>query len=344
MSAPLINSEYLDGFSEFVSELGGDPIALYREAGLELPNNQKTIHLQSGTLHPFDRHVRLLDLARERLKNPSFCLELANRQAVGVFGPIGIIATESDNIGEALQILSTHLQFNVQMIRLELRKHNEIAQFIVHCEYEAIAKSQALQDHALALIYTLLQILCGSPLRLRAAYLQHDGCDNAGIYSRFFKCPVGFNHEFVGLAFEPGELARPIAESARALPTLLRHYLEKRHKDQLIEQVQHIICIMLPSCQCKLESVAHTIGYSKRTLQRRLQEENTSFQDIIDEVRHQLSLDYLSEPHYRLTDVAAVLGYSELSAFTRSFKRWQGISPQQWRTQKRKEFAAQANN
>ncbi len=335
MSVPLINSEYLDGFSEYVSELGGDPVALYREAGLDLPENNKTLHLQSGTLNPFDRHVRLLDLARERLKSPNFCLELASRQAVGVYGPIGIMATESETIGEALQMMADHLQFNVQMIRLELRQQGEIIQFIVHCEYEAIAKSQALQDHALALIYNLLQILYGEPLRLRAAYLQHDGCDHASIYSRFFKCPVGFNHDFVGLSFEPSQLEQPIAQSARALPQLLRQYLEQRHKDSLIEQVQHVICIMLPSCQCKLESVAHAIGYSKRTLQRRLQEEETNFQDMIDGVRYQLSLDYLSEPHYRLTDVAAVLGYSELSAFTRSFKRWQGISPQQWRAQQR---------
>lgn len=333
MSVPLINSEYLDGFSEYVIELGGDPVALFKEAGLELPLAEKQIHLQNGSLHPFDRHVRLLDLARERLKCPNFCLELASRQAVGVYGPIGIMATQCKTIGEALLMLANHLQFNVQMVRLELRRQGEISQFIIHCEYEAIAKSQGLQDHALALIYNLLQILYGEPLRLRAAYLQHDGCDHANIYSRYFKCPIAFNHEFIGLSFEPAQLEQPIAESARALPALLRQYLENRHRDSLLEQVKHVIYIMLPSCICSLESVARAIGYSKRTLQRRLREENTSFQDIIDGVRHQLSQDYLSEVHYRLTDVAAVLGYSELSAFTRSFKRWQGISPQQWRKQ-----------
>ncbi|MCV6614285.1 MAG: AraC family transcriptional regulator [Cellvibrionaceae bacterium] len=336
MSAPLINSEYLDGFSEYVIELGGDPRALFREAELTPPEQGSTLRLEKGNLHPFDRHVKLLDLARERLKSPAFCLELARRQAVGVYGPIGIMATQCDTVGEALKILTNHLQFNVQMVRLELRSQGDISQLIVHVDHEAIGRSQGLQDHALALIYNLLRILCGEPMRLRAAYLQHDGCDHAGNYSRYFKCPVGFNHDFLGLAFDPGQLQQPIAESARTLPNLLRQYLEKRHQDELLKQVQHIVFILLPSCNCSLDSVARAIGYSKRTLQRRLREEGTSFQELIDEVRHQLSLDYLSEPHYRLIDVAAVLGYSELSAFTRSFKRWQGISPQQWRQQLRK--------
>lgn len=333
MSYPLISSQYLEGFDETVIELGGDPLPLYKEAGLEPPAPSSKHTSFEAKLQPFDRHVKILDLARERLKRPDFALELANRQTIGVYGPIGMMAAYSETIGDALNLLAAHLPFTVQMMKLEIISTDNLVQYILRCDYESVAKSKSLQDHALAISYNLIQLLCAEPLVLRAAYLQHDGRENSSMYGRYFKCPVAFNHDFIGLAFQPQQLRQPIADTARTLPKQLRKYLEQRHKDSLLQQVRHVIQLMLPVGNCNLESVALAIGYSKRTLQRRLLEEKTSFQELIDEVRNNLSLDYLAHQHYRLTDVAAVLGYSELSAFTRSFKRWQGLSPQQWRQQ-----------
>ena len=74
------------------------------------------------------------------------------------------------------------------------------------------------------------------------------------------------------------------------------------------------------------------MGYSQRSLQRKLQAENSSFQEQLDKVRSELAISYLQEPLFSLTDIAELLGFAESSVFTRSFKRWFGITPSQWRT------------
>ena len=79
---------------------------------------------------------------------------------------------------------------------------------------------------------------------------------------------------------------------------------------------------------------------SSRTIQNRLSEEHTSFQQLLEKVRRELAIGYLSKGGMQLTQVAYALGYSELSAFSRSFKRWFGISPQQWRA---REFTGKAD-
>ncbi len=70
---------------------------------------------------------------------------------------------------------------------------------------------------------------------------------------------------------------------------------------------------------------------SPRTLQRRLREESTSFQDVVDSVREELARITMANPKYSLGEVAYLLGFSEISAFTRAFKRWTGMTPSRWR-------------
>lgn len=341
MSSPMISDQYLEGFVELAEELGGQAESLYAEAGLPFgqgaDHNPTDIHLQD-----FGRHVKLLDLAINRLSSPSFCLELATRQSIGAFGAIGIVASYCSTVKEAIEFIIKHLQFAVDNVHIELQYKPRSAMLLIHCDYEQVAKSRGYQDHALALIYQLLSMLLGDKIIIRAAYLSHSENRESAMYSRYFNCPVAFEHEFLGLAFDPGQLEQPVDESAKTLPVRVLNYLRKRHNFSLVEQVKHIIKLTLVSDACNLVGVARTLGFSKRTLQRRLQEQEVSFQQLVDDVRDQTALTYLAQAHFRLIDIAAVLGYSELSAFSRSFKRRWGISPQQWRQQNKQANKRQA--
>ena len=76
-----------------------------------------------------------------------------------------------------------------------------------------------------------------------------------------------------------------------------------------------------------LEDIAANFNISARTLQRRLKEEGINFQQVADEVRKSLAINYLKAGSYPVKEISYMLGYNELSAFTRTFKRWTGITP-----------------
>jgi AraC-like DNA-binding protein len=80
-----------------------------------------------------------------------------------------------------------------------------------------------------------------------------------------------------------------------------------------------------------LVKVASQLGMSKRTLQRKLAEKDIVFSDLVESISRTIAMDYVQHTDYSLTDVALMLGYAELSSFSRAFKRWSGVSPQQAR-------------
>ncbi len=78
---------------------------------------------------------------------------------------------------------------------------------------------------------------------------------------------------------------------------------------------------------------------SRQTLYRKLKKEGESFQNLAETVRRERALQYVAEGEYGLTEVAFLLGFSELSAFSRAFKRWTGESPGHYRARHREEQA-----
>jgi AraC-like DNA-binding protein len=96
---------------------------------------------------------------------------------------------------------------------------------------------------------------------------------------------------------------------------------------------------LLTTKMCTAKTVAATMGLGERTLQRKLSLEGTSFRELLEQVRSSLAINYMREPQFRLTDISEMLGYSDLTVFSRSFKRWFGISPQQWRAREFSDIA-----
>lgn len=99
----------------------------------------------------------------------------------------------------------------------------------------------------------------------------------------------------------------------------------------IVDQTRNQVHLLLAQGALTLERVAENIGLSPWSLQRRLREEGISFTQVIDIVRQELTHYLLPQRQLPLSDIALLLGYSELSAFSRAFQRWYGVSPRKWR-------------
>jgi len=103
--------------------------------------------------------------------------------------------------------------------------------------------------------------------------------------------------------------------------------LARRRGTDVIADVRREVIEAIGQGEASIEVVAEALALSPRSLQRRLREHDLSFKDVVAEARLALAHRYLDDPTISLTDAAFLLGYSDLSAFSRAFRRWTGASP-----------------
>ena len=325
-AGPLIRSSLLSEFPALVRELGGPLEDILEDAGLSLEQLE-----QPTLLIPFDKQVRLLQLAAQRCQREQFALELARRQDMAVFGALSILVTQVGTVRQGLQMFGRYLHYSVQAVDLDLREQDDLAYFIVDSPFQVAAGSDQFWDHAVALSCGLTRMVCGQDWSPRSAFLRRPQPTEPGPYSRYFNAPVAFDSQFSGLVFPREVLELPVSGSINTVPRQLQQYLRSSFAGDFQEQVRRVINSLLPTHNCSAATVAQCLGLSKRTLQRKLQAGGSTFQQQLDRVRAELAISYLQEAQFSLTDIGELLGFAESGVFTRSFRRWFGVTPSQWR-------------
>jgi AraC-like DNA-binding protein len=128
----------------------------------------------------------------------------------------------------------------------------------------------------------------------------------------------------------------------RALP---RRYLagelkQENGDENFVERIRIAIQQKLTGRRPNVEDIADALHISSRTLQRRLQDQGSSFQRVLEEARHQLARHYLNNAVLKLNEAAYLLGYQDGNSFVRAFRNWEGVPPSRWREQQRAKAAS----
>jgi AraC-like DNA-binding protein len=156
-------------------------------------------------------------------------------------------------------------------------------------------------------------------------------------YRQLFDCPIKFSTERSYVSFTKQDATRPFtarnADLARGNDAILDGLLQTLPDQNLVSRVKQIIAKSLPSGTPTEAAIAKSIYTSPRTLHRRLAEEQTSFREVMTEVRQELAEGYLQDKSIPITEISYLIGFSDVSAFSRAFKRWTGISPAAYRSQ-----------
>ncbi len=177
--------------------------------------------------------------------------------------------------------------------------------------------------------------------RLEAVHIEFPAPAYAERYEQVFDCPVLFGQQHNQLIWQPGSLELPLMQAApatrRHLESLCEAQLHElsRHR-RLRERVEEIVSPQLHRQLPSLSAVARDLGMASWTLRRKLQQqEQTRFQDIIDDTRRDLALTYVRDTELALGEIAFLLGFSSPAGFQRAFKRWTEQPPGQFRREQR---------
>jgi AraC-like DNA-binding protein len=170
------------------------------------------------------------------------------------------------------------------------------------------------------------------PERVSFSHRRSEGCAELGA---FFGCDIQFDAPRDDILFERRVGALPVLNADPHLSNLLLDYCEEvlssaqRQRESLRSRIENIIAPILPHGTCQIGDVARRLGLSPRTLARRLESEGVTFSEVLQQLRRDLAARYLTEERLSISQIAWLLGYREVSAFSHAFKRWTGSAPRE---------------
>lgn len=174
------------------------------------------------------------------------------------------------------------------------------------------------------------------PLEVRLEHKAPEG-DQVNVYEETFRCKVLFDQPKSCLVINQEYLDTPLRQPDQSLRKTLEEHASSRisvlsdDSSRLTTRVKNAIRSQLKQGVSRKDIVAEQMGMNARTLQRKLQQESASYQQILDEVRQELAEDYLKNTQLPLQEIAIRLGFTEARSFHRSFKTWTGKTPGEYR-------------
>ncbi len=291
--------------------------------------------LRDGT-HPSNMPKQLNDLwlnASHLTHDPLFGLHFGESLQLSALGIVGEVIKSSATVGEALTQAASMIHLFTDLFQLEVNRKRQ--SFSIHLKTtskitEVTFPFLQMRDLLMVFIIHELDGLLLEKIRPLRAHLSFEAKYRSE-YERVLRCKVIQKHDECSLELPLAIWAEPILTANYELQHLLLQKVKKVKENiqpvALRERIRSYLMTNAYLGIASLEEVAANFNVSARTLQRKLQDENVSFQQLTDDVRKNLAEHYLSSGDYQIKEISSILGYNEISAFSRAFKRWTGKSP-----------------
>lgn len=328
---PAIASGALKKLATNLTLLGLDASAICAEARFD-PSicDDPDARVPLATLHD------LWDVVVRRTGRMDAALQGAQSYAPGDYGLVGFVAMNCATLGEALQQVVRYMSLWTD--DPGIRAHDD---GLIEVEYRSRFADRpgvrCATEATLAEILHGARLLTQGPLAPVKVTFTHQGPSDPAAHERFFGAPVRFRQPHTAMQMTKAQLELALPKADAQLGAFLRAMANEalaRHRgaqDSPLDQIRSLIADELHKGLPSLDSIAHRMATSERTLRRRLEQEGTSFREVLDETRSAIARSYVRDRRMPLAEVAFMLGFSEPSAFHRAFKRWTSTTPRAWR-------------
>jgi len=271
----------------------------------------------------------------DQVDDPALGLHLGIDTEVRDLGLVGYAAYHSRTLRAAFERIARYSRIVNEALVVHMIDDGDRGKFVI----EKAPRLDALKhpvDGRMASATAVARELTGvdvAPVEVRFPYSRPSDVSE---YRRIFRCPVLFDEPESMLVFGRADLDRPVIHADETLTG----YLDKLAEDSLEsldgtvtfkQRVRRAIWSELSGGKPNVRQIALQLGVSPRTLQRRLEEEHTSFAAELDALRHEMASRLLKDRNLAVYEVAFLLGYAEPSTFYRAFRRWKRVSPHEFR-------------
>jgi AraC-like DNA-binding protein len=309
--------------------------------GLNAQQLLKELGVSAETLR--DVHARIpvrvadqaFEIAMQRIPDSAFALRACECWHPSNLGTMGYAWLSSRTLHTGLKRMERFSRIIGDDFSYSVHEDQDGLHFTHDNGHGGAALGHAMTDFTLSIILDMCRKNFGSHLNAKGLCLRRPSPDNRAPWEAFFGCPVQFGSDKDSLLLDAAAANAPLQTAnipmANTFDTILSEQFSRLLHDDIISRCKAYMLAELTSGPPSAEATANHLGLSHRSFQRRLAEMGFTYQQVLDQTRHELAQGYLDDQAKSVTEVAFLLGFSEQSAFTRAFKRWSGTTPSGYR-------------
>lgn len=289
-----------------------------------------------------EKTTLIVEYCNKMANRKDFAIEVARQFHPGMFHALGYAMMSSDSLKDAFNRLSRYKRVVSNTCNLTVEERDQELHYIMnlYC-YEDSQRPVLSHDCVWCFLGTMVQFAREtlksnySPKQVRVNWSKP--AFDLSCFEAFFECQIVFDSDEIALVYDASELSKQLVGSNPLLTQshekMLDEYLSRIDKSDVEQLVKNRIYEMLPLGTPSQTEIASQLGMSLRNLQRRLQEKDTSFRDILEGTRRKLALEYIHQNHLSFSEIGYLVGFSNIGNFNRAFKRWTGSTPGAYRKQ-----------
>jgi AraC-like DNA-binding protein len=331
MTKRTTSAVWVRGIAEMLAAEGLDVASLFAAAGIDLAALQgPAVRLSTEKLS------HLWELAVERSCNPAIALAQHQVARPESFDVVGYTMMSCADLHGAFERLMRYLLILSDALTMTMTEEADGLRidFVLFGGERPIPRQRI--EFIFITVVGFCRWICRSDVSPRAVELAYPGPADLAPYRSAFRCEVSFGAERNSLTFARADMNRALptfnAQIAELHERFAGEYLRHFDHAQTSFRVREAIVRRLPDGEPRRDDVAVELRMSERTLQRRLEQEQTSFVQLLDDTRRELADQYLGRLHLSLAQAAYLLGFADQSSFFRACRRWFKVSPGQHRT------------
>lgn len=313
--------------SQAIESYGIDPAPVLQAGEVDLSRFDVNSRLASDAMD------HMLCLAVEATGDPAFGLRFVEFLQPTSYHALGVALLYSPTLRSFCQRLERYFAMVTTMDDTRFVEEGDSAYLVTH---PLVSYSETLHrchsDGWTAWILKLLRQMCRpdyAPVQIDLVWTPPDAL--LPRYEQLFHCPLNFARREARIYLDTAALDDPLPTSnqevARHNDRVVAEFLAGMDQADLPTIVRMKMIELLPSGECDRERIAALMNMTIRTMHNKLESAGTSYQQLLDETREELAREYMGKKQFSVSDIAYMLGYTDLSSFSRAFKRWTGLSP-----------------
>ena len=329
MKQLFVRSTLLSDVAGLCLRLGIDAVTMLHKAAIS-PE-----HLGDRDRHiPLTNIVELLEAVAAESGLEDIGLQVAQARGLPDLGPVSLLLREDKTVREAVRTLARSLFLHTDGLYVLPDLDADPAILIVNIVNQQSIRCRQSTELAIAGLVQLLRWMMGEAWNPLEVYFLHARAVSLCRHHTIFRCPVQFEAEFNGIMLRPEDLERQLPASSPVFRRQVDEYIKlvgPTASDAFVYRVTRLITAALPQGGSDAVAIAKALGTDRRTMNRRLARHGLNFTGVVEEVRKSMAAQYLLGSEKRLSEVAELLGFASLSAFSRWHRRAIGSSASKWR-------------